>query len=348
MTRDPGEIGQKIDPPWDDLTHERVFSRIEELQRSAPVAAQTRKEHKRFVIPTLVTAAAAAALTFWFVRGEPLEPSPVVPITSPVASAPVGADPIRFAEGVTGTPTRDAEVSIVEQSADRVAVSQTKGSVKYSVDPAQKLSFEVVVQGVQVKVLGTVFEVAALERGAEVAVERGEVQVTHLDGVSILSAGQRDAFYGAPQPADEDEAEQPAPATTKPVRQTTGGKRLSARELLQRAATARAEGDDKGSAALLREYLRAYPNDPRAVPARFTLGRIETTRGRHLVAAAQFQRVQQQAADGPLAEDALAEEAWNRHRGGQAARAKELAEKYLERYPAGPHRARMKTVTGDE
>ncbi len=349
MTPDPAALGRELRPHWDEVRHRRVLRGIQE-----GLEAQEQAKSRPWLLwGGMVTAAAAAGVLGWFatnprqVTEQPVATNDTPVVVQPSESGTLPA--VRLAEGISGTLSNDAEVSIIEQSASRLAVSQANGTVRYSVDPNRGVEFEVTVRGVHVKVLGTVFEVTSEDRLVTVDVERGQVQVTHLGGISILSKDQRGEFYGeeAPETEDEQTVEEPSAtqkARARRTRATPPPEPVSVQELLRRADEARAEGHDAEAAAQLRELLRAHPKSTQVIAARFTLGRIETARGRFLVAAKQFEEVRKLAPNGPLAEDALAEEAWSRHRGGDGVQARALAQKYLDHYATGPHHGRMSKV----
>lgn len=337
MTRDPAELAREQEPRWDELRHRRNFQRIQERRHGEPSGPR----FGWLVTGGMVTAAAAAGLVMWVSMKDEVNTAPKTavvetPEKSPAPSSPAEAPAVQLAEGVAATLFADVKVSVLDKADKRVAVGQENGRARYTVTPGQGIEFEVVTQGVTVRVLGTVFDVTSQGKRVDVAVERGHVQVTHLGGVSVLHAGQSGEFYGIADDAVE--------ATRPTVRRPKPAEPKNSQELLTLADQARRDGNDKEAAAHLRKLLRLYQGDSQAVAARFTLGRIETARGRHLVAAGEFQHVQQLAPHGPLAEDALAEEAWNRHLGAEPARAQALSEKYLELYPSGPHRSRMQAI----
>lgn len=115
-------------------------------------------------------------------------------------------------------------------------------------------------------------------------------------------------------------------------------------ELLARADTARRAGRTDDAAAALRELVDRHSRDPRVPTALFTLARIERSRGRHAAAATAFAECRARAPSGPLAEDALAEEATAWVAAGDLARAKETARRYLSLHPSGLYADRMRAI----
>jgi transmembrane sensor len=112
--------------------------------------------------------------------------------------------------------------------------------------------------------------------------------------------------------------------------------------LLERADAERTAGDLAAAAATLREVVTRHPKDPRAALGWFTLGKVERTRARPVVAARAFRTSFWLAPDGPLAEDALAEEAAAWAAANDSAEMRETVEKYLRRFPNGTHAARVR------
>jgi TolA-binding protein len=112
-------------------------------------------------------------------------------------------------------------------------------------------------------------------------------------------------------------------------------------EQLAKLDAARQAGRLAEAAAILRAIIRDHKNDARLVTAWFLLGRIESTRGKFVLAARAFRTCQAQAPRGPLVEDALAEEAAAWAAAGDHEQARNLAQQYLNQHPSGTHLKRM-------
>jgi transmembrane sensor len=107
-------------------------------------------------------------------------------------------------------------------------------------------------------------------------------------------------------------------------------------ELLLWADVARLSHHPQDAVAPLRRCIREHSGDPRAPLAAFTLGRVLLDElGHPREAADAFRESQDLGPGGPLAEDALAREvaAWSQ--AGEPLRARESAQIYLQKYPAG-------------
>ncbi len=142
------------------------------------------------------------------------------------------------------------------------------------------------------------------------------------------------------------EAARAAPEPPRPAPRWAKPSPVNARapDLLARADAARAAGQPEDAARSLQAFLAAHPRDPRAAAALFTLGRVETGRGRWQAAASAFDRSAAARAGGPLAEDALAEGAQAWHAAGVVDRARADARAYLAAHPGGLHAAAMRRL----
>ena len=85
--------------------------------------------------------------------------------------------------------------------------------------------------------------------------------------------------------------------------------RAASDQLMREPDRARVEGRLVDALAALNALVRAYPKDPNAPLALFTIGRTELRRDEPARAARAFEAYVTRYPNGPLAEDALAEEA---------------------------------------
>jgi transmembrane sensor len=262
-----------------------------------------------------------------------------------------------------------SRVEVLEQSAALVRTQLGAGSARFDVrhDPARV--FEVESGDVKVRVLGTAFSLVREGALTRVAVERGAVRVEWSGGQAFLSAGQSGLY---PPPATDAEAKPSTPEAAAELGSTVGEEAVSWRKLAKRGAYADAfkalgpsskgvlnEPSDLMLAAdvarlsrhpgeatrFLSRVTDQFPRDKQAPLAAFTLGRVLLEDlGQPGRAADAFHRAQQLAPKGPLASDALAREADAAQRAGQVDRAKQLAQRYLESYPSGPHAQRLRKL----
>ena len=300
-----------------------------------------------------------------------------------VATDAGGRSRLSLTDGSVAILETGAEVEVETQSMARVVLEQRRGTVRYEVRPAPERPFVVRAGDVEVRVLGTIFSVAVESDGVRVAVERGHVAVVRGDRTLHLRAGE-DIRVGAEAVADatsrseelrpsaEDLSDDTAPtidgvAAQAPNDRASGrtGWRRSARspdragatttaepsaaepdveELLSRADRARRRGDTAAAEASLRMVIAEHRGDPRVIAAHFMLGRVEQSAGRHRAAAASFGRCYELSSHGPLAEDALAEQAIALHRAGDHVAAGRAASRYVSRFPSGTHIERVRGI----
>jgi transmembrane sensor len=112
----------------------------------------------------------------------------------------------------------------------------------------------------------------------------------------------------------------------------------SAAELLQLGDGARLAGrPDRADQALL-TLRRRFPNDPRRAAAAFALGKVAfDQRKSYAQAATWFRTSIAEQPHGSLAREASGRLIEALRNSGDAAGARQAAEKYLQRYPVGPH-----------
>jgi transmembrane sensor len=264
---------------------------------------------------------------------------------------------LRLADGSSALPLDPATaLTLVEESANRVAVDLGRGRARFEVVPARERSFAVRAGDVTVVVVGTLFTVERIADRVGVAVERGRVRVDWGIGTRQLDGGESGWFpplvVGTTSAPRDVAVPRPHAHSRQPVDRSTHAEtepKPTAEALLAAADTARLRGHANEGAALLRRLLDEYPADPRAPLAAFTLGRvllIELRQPRE--AAAAFARVRTLAPGGPFAEDALAREVEAWKSAGDGARADARAREYLRLYPGGRRAEGVRSLGGIE
>jgi transmembrane sensor len=107
-------------------------------------------------------------------------------------------------------------------------------------------------------------------------------------------------------------------------------------DLLLAADAMRLSGKPKKGLIYLGQIVTGHRDDPRAVLAEFTRGRILISQlGRPREAVESFRHVQKMAPNSSLAEDALAREVESWYLLGEVGHARERALLYTTRYPSG-------------
>lgn len=302
----------------------------------------------------VVALAAAAVLALALFGSGQLDPSGRPPGDGAVAMTWQAASTLQYTDGSRSLLAERAEVQVVDDRDDHVAVEQRGGLVRYEIAERPERRFVVEARDVTVTVLGTVFEVDVAGDEVIVSVQRGRVRVEHGATQVELTRGQRIALT-APKAAasadvatpDEDAVEddlsEASEASDTTARPGTGGGRPgpSAAELLRAADAARGAGRLDEAARRLRQLVATHPRDARVTVATFTLGRVERARGNHEAAARAFE-----SCGDALRGDAIAEAASSWLAAGKSDRASAAAHRYLATHPAGVHAEQMKKLAG--
>lgn len=119
--------------------------------------------------------------------------------------------------------------------------------------------------------------------------------------------------------------------------------------LLTLANVARLTGHVEEAQRVLLALRRRFSRSPRAAMAAFDLGMLSADRGRDAAGAARwFATYLDEAPQGPLAREALGRLMETESQAGHAARARDTARQYLDRYPTGPRTDLAKSLLGHE
>ena len=336
------------------------------------LAARRRRAVVRFVASFSALAAVAAGL--WIFSPKTADLAQHAPALASAAPAP-GERDFALADGSqVSLLAAGSRVEVLQQSTALVRTALGAGAARFDVRHDPSRVFEVESGDVKVRVLGTAFSMIREGMLTRVTVERGAVRVQWTGGEAFLSAGQAGLY---PPPANTtDGADASKGVASEPVADLAGslGEEASSwRKLAKRGAyndaykalaptvskSVRDEPSDLMLAADVARLSRhpgeatrflsrveaGFPRDKRAPLAAFTLGRVLLEDlGQPGRAADAFRRAQQLAPTGPLASDALAREADAAQRAGQGDRARQLAARYLEKYPSGPQAQRLRKL----
>ncbi len=199
---------------------------------------------------------------------------------------------------------------------DRTTLRLERGVVRARVEPEERSRFRVVTDRFAVEVIGTEFEVTS----DGVAVEQGTVRVTSPEGevfAARLEAGESWSVDELPRAEPE----------------------VDVSERLARARTRLARGDVRGARALIREARRADPSRVERAEAETLLAESALVAGDRARAAERYLAVAESYARLSAGENALFAAARIERELGHDARAAELFERYINRYPNGRFRA---------
>lgn len=401
------EILQKLhedEVDWDEVRERRVFNRIRsELDepRGWNIA------RARLVFGTLAGVCALIVIGFLVsysitsnesgVQGTLVasngNPGEVNPSSTMVVG---GVGQIQLISG--------ARVAIWQNDSREVKLHQNQGKAVYDIEPQSGRQVSIYANGVEIRVVGTVFTVTVEPESVHVEVDEGIVRVNdghrlvelrRGEAIGVATAPDRDKpekiepqgdeapirlaetddklemefdildteppsyknqakaresadkrnklpktddheRVGAREPIDETESAEP--------KQTEPLSRLSTNELFHQVDQARKRSDFGQATQILEEIITRTEDHSSVVSASFTLGKIERSSGRHVRAARAFAKCHRLAPNGPLAEDAMAEEAAAWYNANVEVKAQQAAERYLTRYPKGIHEERMRRI----
>ena len=115
------------------------------------------------------------------------------------------------------------------------------------------------------------------------------------------------------------------------------------RELIELGAAAR-RADDRRAGYIHTVIRSRFAGTDTAADAAFMLGRMEFHAGRHLASVTWFETYLRERPNGRFAREAAGRLVEAYQQGGDEARARAAAERYLARYPTGPHAALARSV----
>jgi hypothetical protein len=265
------------------------------------------------------------------------------------------AGQFKLQDGSVATYLTPAVLEVEQQSPTAIHLSHMHGQVRYQVVRSPQRAFVVNANGIEIQVVGTVFVVDVGRMDVHVKVEQGEVVVDGNAGIVELSAGEeiilacRDTaptgqLFADDEPED-DGLSVAIDAPQGPPQQSDEQSVPSFEQLLREADRARRVGDNDRAASTLRKLINLYPGNGRLVSVLFTLGKVESQRGRYVDAARAFRRCWRSSPRGTLAEDALFQEATSWYRIGRLREAQATARRYLDNYPDGPYAERMRRIS---
>jgi hypothetical protein len=342
--------------PWDSVRERRVLNRLTAGRRAA-----AGHSYRRLLLgATAIAASAAAVLVAFLVFGDATEPDEPLPgggsipdQDGPAAIAAAGT--FKLQDGSVATYLTPAVLEVEEQSATAIHLSQLHGQVRYEVVRSPGRNFVVNANGIEIQVVGTVFVVDVDLVDVHVKVEHGQVVVDSGSGIVELGAGEeiilacRDSAT-PDQGRGRDEPESRGLSVAINAREgphPNGDVKTapSFDQLLREADRARRAGDNDLAASTLRKLISLYPGNGRIVSVLFTLGKVESQRGRYVEAARAFRKCWRSSPRGTLAEDAHYQEAISWDRIGRIREAQAAARRYLESYPHGPYADRMRRIS---
>lgn len=348
--------------PWTDAQHRRVRQQLE-----AAVDGNSARRPQRALWMLLPVALVALVFGVTVGRSGPVQPLPrrgVVAIRpgSPARSMVPGVElgdasqETRglFADGSRVRVAQAGRVRVLPQGVSETRLEVVAGRAAFEIQKQQRRAFIAVARGVEVRVVGTRFEVELEQTGepwrVRVSVVEGVVEVKQNAAAAAvrLVAGQT-LELNAPAEAGPERNKPAAPllgASSVPAARVIAGG-PDAASLFQLAGAARAAGRARDAAQYYEALLSRFPSDERAGVAALELGRLRMDAEHNPLAALSALRTAVQTAPNEgLREDASARlvEALGAMNHGDECRA--ARSQYLVRYPKGVHAAAVRARCG--
>lgn len=119
---------------------------------------------------------------------------------------------------------------------------------------------------------------------------------------------------------------------------------LGATELMDLGSALRLCGDSQGAMSTLQSLRQRYPSSPQAHDALFLIGRIHATLGQSAAAISHLEKYLAASGGGRFAAEALGRLIELHEAGGNQAKARDFATRYLQMAPQGPYRRLAESV----
>lgn len=383
MSEERPPLGERLEVPVDEERLARTWGAIAARLHGPDAARRRRPSRSRAVGAALAAALALLAYGAWTSRpgapaAGPLTLSDGAALAHRLGDRAARGDTVTLSDGSSIHFGRGTRAEPLENTGERFSVVLREGRARVAVTPGGPRRWVVEAGHATVEVVGTVFTVERDAGAVSVSVERGRVLVRGAsipDGVQSLAPGEslrvptgepppseplargdaRPAVRPEPAPPHEEREVAPraaAPAPGEAIRwaprhgadePAPGDPEPTAGALLAAADTARREGRLDDALEQLRRAAQR-PDDPDAALASLTRGRLALEHGRGGEATADLQRALRLGLPSALEETARARLVEANLARGDAAAAREAAEDYRRRYPAGAFRAQVTRV----
>ena len=368
------EVGRQIADAQDRIVEHLDATRGARRARFVAAARRDKASRSRIWIPVAGLAAAVAViLAVLAFRGEPPVEEPTVVVVAPPS---VGTSEIALEAGGKITITdggvaslhkvdEDTEVvleagsiALDARGASKQRVAVRAGTFRVASEDARaSVRFDPESQTLDVEVAEG--QVVVISSGTSRTVVAGEV--VHFPRVEVVEGPK--IVAPEPEPVESDEAETRARDGKKRKSKTTSWqsfakdgkhaeavaaaeaqgfsgivKSASAAELLELARAARYAKSTKRAKQALSAVRERFPKTGSAARAAYALGRVAFDYERDYGSAAKwFAKYLDEQPGGALAREALGRLVESQHRSGAHAAAKKSGQRYLDRYPDGPH-----------
>lgn len=365
MTR-TSRLADHVRPRTNEARIERQWAALEQAGLPGPVRAGRSRLRAALGFAGVGALAAGAALIWVGTR------SPAWPVGAVVESA-TSEVAVQLEDGSRVELSPRAQLRLVKNEKREVRLELRGGKARFAVAHDRSRPFAVEAGSVQVRVVGTRFELGRrrepLGERMTVTVSDGVVEVRRAgeSEVRTLRAGERWSALvldAAEQPAPVTQAQPsaPAPARTPAAEPEITGSETdpdseleaeaeasgrprgpaardrAAARIFERANLARRAGRMRDAADAYAELLARHPGDARAGLSAFELGRIRMDAlGDPRGAIDALERAAGAGAAASFHEDALARMVVAYDAEGRREACRKARERYLDRYPSGVH-----------
>jgi TolA-binding protein len=356
MTR----LREHIEAPVDDARVERQWSA---LSAAGLPRAEGRSPRLVWVLAGALAMAAIGGLALQLQREDMPVPVPVpAPQARKAPELPTGAVlesadaevAVQLSDGSHVALAPRAQMRVRSNKPKTVELELASGQARFDVRHDTDRRFAIRIADVEVRVLGTRFDLERREQSdgtfVQVSVSEGvvEVQVTR-DGAPELTRIHASEAWSTliarvpePEPALEPEPEPDTVAAPRPRKANRAPEADPAADLFTQATLARRAGRMRDAADSYLELLDRYPGDARGALSAFELGRLRMDAlGDPKGAIEALERALKAGASASFREDALARIVVASDALGRTQQCLRARQRYAEQYPSGVHQAAL-------
>ncbi|MBN2528213.1 MAG: FecR domain-containing protein [Deltaproteobacteria bacterium] len=189
----------RSDPvPWDDLRERRVLGEIQQQLIQCNVRPTSRFDTRLLPFPALAAVAAflllglGALLGAYFFSAKPSHPVPANQTThSTSQNATPDTSVVEIEDIGEATLSKGAKIAFEKKFKNEIRFRQSAGRIHYSIVPQHNRTLVVHVQQIEVRVVGTAFDIEITRDSVSVDVVHGTVLVTAENKRLRLNAGER-------------------------------------------------------------------------------------------------------------------------------------------------------------
>jgi transmembrane sensor len=301
LARGLAAVRDEVVPVWSDARSDKLLAATRQLGRrrrrrkliagAATVLSACGVLYLQFLQPTAANVAGARGLA-----GTTLQPM-AADSNAEASAAALGSKPapLQLADGSqVQMLTANAELGVERDEPRNVQLNLTAGAAHFEVVPNKQRQFVVRSAGVEVFVVGTVFDVERQNDRVRVAVSRGKVRVHSALGTLYLQAGESSWF------GDNDNAE-PTQALAGDNTESFGDKPEPTQPFGDKSETLQSAQPTAASTSVLESKAGSKQRGARA--GRHSGARDDAPRWRSLSQGGDYESAYQMLAQGTIVED---------------------------------------------